>query len=96
MSDIAELKRFVKSLQQASSEQVCVRHVAFYPSFIFDLLIFDSFDTGNHRYLASVEEGSQNHRGRSEGASLYARIHAPLRSHRLPPHRSRKAKPALL
>ena len=37
--------------------------------FHFDLLIFDSFDTGNRRYLAGLEEGSQNYSGCSKGVS---------------------------
>jgi hypothetical protein len=46
----------------------------------FPFADFDSFDKGNRQYPAGVEEGSQNHRGRSEDGPP-----APLRSHRLSP-----------
>ena len=66
MSDIDELKRFVKSLQQASAEQVCYlvpfRSIRLYIRF---LLICVSFHTGNRRHPPGVEEGGQDHRGRS-------------------------------
>jgi hypothetical protein len=65
MSDIAELKRFVKSLQQASADQVRTPSRPVLSVLPLILLIFDSFGAGNRRHPASDEEGGQNHRGRS-------------------------------
>lgn len=59
MSDIAELKRLVKSLQQASSQQVRP-----WPSrsirLIYLLILFDVPRIGYRRHPTSVKEGGKD------------------------------------
>src|SRR6266702_2623217 len=93
MSDIAELKRFVKSLQQASSDQVCSLSRPVLSVFSFDFADFTHLTQEIVDILQVLKKEAKITEAVLRVRPVVVLFLAPQRSHHLP---SRRAKPALL